>query len=369
MVLQRLFDIILTLAKSSLALRGHREDLSQEGYHGNFLSVVQLVARYDSILRQVLDLPKGATRYLSPKIQNEMIECLGMTLEDHLLEKIRASPFFSVIMDTAQDISKVDQLSIIVRYAVITRSENREPVDTEIREVFLGLYAVTKHGAADLVNQVTELFAEKSIDMKKCVGPGYDGASVMSGMYNGVQKRIKDIQPNAEYVHCASHNLNLVINDSVSGCVEVHNFFSTIQEMYTFFGGSIKRCDLLSQFTGESEITLKKLNPTRWSSRVNTISAVKLRFFDIIKALSEIALKSRDKDERNDANSIKTKMLDFEFVFLCKFMHHDLNEANKALVEIEKKLKIYRNDFDLFKYKMKKLYYKSVTNFKINIPV
>lgn len=45
-VLQRLFDIILILAKSSLALRGHQEDLSQEGYHGNFLSFVELVARH-----------------------------------------------------------------------------------------------------------------------------------------------------------------------------------------------------------------------------------------------------------------------------------------------------------------------------------
>lgn len=36
MVLQRLFGIILTLVKSALALRRHQEDLSQEGYHGNF---------------------------------------------------------------------------------------------------------------------------------------------------------------------------------------------------------------------------------------------------------------------------------------------------------------------------------------------
>lgn len=58
-VLRRLFDIIITLAKSSLALRGHREDLSERGNHGNFLSIVQLVARYDHILRQVVDMPKG----------------------------------------------------------------------------------------------------------------------------------------------------------------------------------------------------------------------------------------------------------------------------------------------------------------------
>lgn len=64
MVLQRLFDIILTLAKSSLALRGHQEDLSQEGNHENFLSFVELVVRYDHILRQVLDMPKGNNNYL-----------------------------------------------------------------------------------------------------------------------------------------------------------------------------------------------------------------------------------------------------------------------------------------------------------------
>ncbi|GBP51912.1 52 kDa repressor of the inhibitor of the protein kinase [Eumeta japonica] len=135
MVLQRLFDIILTLAKSSLALRGHREDLSQEGYHGNFLSFVELVARYDHILRQVLDMPKGSTRYLSATIQNEMIEILGTKLETHLLEQIRASPFFAIIMDTTQDISK--------------------SIDVGVKEVFLGFYAAIKHGAADLVNQIT----------------------------------------------------------------------------------------------------------------------------------------------------------------------------------------------------------------------
>lgn len=73
----------------------------------------------------------GSTRYLSATIQNEMIECLGTKLENHLLDQIRASPFFTIIMDTTQDISKVDQLSIVVRYAVISRSENGQPIDIE----------------------------------------------------------------------------------------------------------------------------------------------------------------------------------------------------------------------------------------------
>jgi hypothetical protein len=48
-------------------------------------------------------------------------------------------------MDTTQDIAKVDQLSIVVRYAAISRSENRQPVDIKVKEVFLDFYAVTKH--------------------------------------------------------------------------------------------------------------------------------------------------------------------------------------------------------------------------------
>lgn len=59
LVLQRLFDIVITLARNSLPLRGHREQLLQEGIHGNFLSLVNLLAKYDPILQQVVNLPKG----------------------------------------------------------------------------------------------------------------------------------------------------------------------------------------------------------------------------------------------------------------------------------------------------------------------
>jgi len=187
----------------------------------------------------------------------------------------------------------------------------------------------------------------------------------MSGRYNSVQKHIKDIQPNAEYVHCASHNLNLVINDAVRGCMEIQHFFITLQELYNFLGNRIKRWDLLSKFTSESEVTLKKLNPTRWSSRINTITAVKLRFFDIIKSLSEIALNLKNVDERNEADNIKKKLFKFEFVLLCEFMYHvlnninyasnilqkvdiDLDQASNVLEETKDKLKMYRNDFESF---------------------
>jgi len=53
--------------------------------------------------------------------------------------------------------------------------------------VFFGFYAVTKHGAVHLVNQMITLISHKDLDLKKCVSQGYDGANVMSGRYNSVQ--------------------------------------------------------------------------------------------------------------------------------------------------------------------------------------
>ena len=198
-------------------------------------------------------------------------------------------------------------MSIIIRHVCIIRDENQQPTNIKISETFLGFYELKDHSAEGMTDQVMNILKEMNIPIEKCYGQGYDGASVMSGVYNGVQTRIKRIQPHAEYVHCASHNLNLVINDCVSVCPEVSSVFATLQRIYTFFGNSINRWDLLSQFTGESEITLKRLNPTRWSGRIQSLAAVKVRYVDILKALSEISLKSKKKDERDEAMQIQKK--------------------------------------------------------------
>ena len=43
------------------------------------------------------------------------------------------------------------------------------------------------------------------------VGQGYDGVSVMSSSRNEVQGKVAEKYPNAMYVHCRSHVLNLAI--------------------------------------------------------------------------------------------------------------------------------------------------------------
>lgn len=159
----------------------------------------------------------------------------------------------------------------------------------------------------------------------------------MSSTYNGLQQKIRNIQQNAEYVHCASHNLNLVLKDAIEKNKDVSAFFITLQDIYSFFGNSINRWDLLSKLTGESNVTLKKLNPTRWSGRLTSLLAVKLRYLDIIKSLTHLILTEK-KEIRDEAQNLKSKMENFQFIFMCVFLFKILSEVNLASKILQKKM-------------------------------
>jgi hypothetical protein len=113
----------------------------------------------------------------------------------------------------------------------------------------------------------------------------------MSGVHSGVQARIKKMHPRAIYVHCASHNLNLVLNDCIKAIPQLCNFYSLLEREYTFFGNSIERWKLLSG-EGTVSTTLKRLCPTRWSSRNDAPNAIIFRFTDVLKVLTMIILQT-----------------------------------------------------------------------------
>ncbi len=103
----------------------------------------------------------------------------------------------------------------MIRHVHILRNARLESQGFEIKETFLGFFDQTDLTAEGMKNKILTILQELNISLEKCVGQGYDGANVMSGTYNGLQQKIRNIQQNAEYVHCASHNLNLVLKDAI----------------------------------------------------------------------------------------------------------------------------------------------------------
>lgn len=58
-------------------------------------------------------------RYLSKDIQNALIHNLAHKLENTLVAEVNNAAFLALIMDTTQDIAKIDQLSIVIRYVKV----------------------------------------------------------------------------------------------------------------------------------------------------------------------------------------------------------------------------------------------------------
>ena len=206
----------------------------------------------------------------------------------------------------------------------------------QVIEAFTSFTEVEDSSAIGLHKLITNSIQEKGLDIKNCRGQGYDGAAVMSGKYSSLQKKIQDVAPHAYYVHCASHNLNLVLKDAMEGVTETRLFYNTIESVYTFFGHSIVRWQKLQNIHDRfsSNPTLKVLNPTRWSGRYDAVYALKERFSDIMKCLTHIILTSTKPKERDEAMAIKKQIENFDFVFMlvvqCKILEI-VNIPSKAM--------------------------------------
>jgi hypothetical protein len=82
-VLRRLIDIVIYLAERNLSFRGTTEKLGAYD-NGNFLGLVELIAKYDPILLEHSGRVQNkeiADHYLGPVIQNEIINVVGTEVQ------------------------------------------------------------------------------------------------------------------------------------------------------------------------------------------------------------------------------------------------------------------------------------------------
>jgi len=95
-------------------------------------------------------------------------------------------------------------MSVCVRYTV----------GLNVVERFLAFVDVSENqNAESLCAKIFEFLTENQLDKYHIVAQSYDGASVMSGKFNGVQSKVKNKFPYAIYTHCMAHRMNLVVID------------------------------------------------------------------------------------------------------------------------------------------------------------
>lgn len=193
-ILHRLLDITLFLAKQNLPFRGHKEDESSLN-KGNFLEMVEMLSKYDSVLKEhLMRLKQGTCKlkasvsYLAPNTQNEFINVLANHVKELLVTDIKSAKYFGIIFDSTPDISHTDQMSEVIRYVKIHNGK------VEVREVFLGFFPLKGKKAADLSSEILKSLESDGLDIMMCRAQGYDNAATMAGIHGGVQAILKKEQ-------------------------------------------------------------------------------------------------------------------------------------------------------------------------------
>lgn len=152
-ILTRLIKIILFLTSGNTALRGNEGKTENSGDEGNFLRTVRLLADFDPVLNRLLYKEETRTKYLSWKIQNELIDLLAINMRKIICDEVRSAQCFTIIMDSTQDVSKIDQVSFILRYVVVNHNDHV----FQIKESFLGFFTLDKHSSENHVNLIKDI--------------------------------------------------------------------------------------------------------------------------------------------------------------------------------------------------------------------
>ena len=128
------------------------------------------------------------------------------------------------MVDESKDISKQEQMSVVLCY--IQRSD--------VYEHFIGFIHVSQLDAALLCKYICDTLAFFDLSLDNCISQSYNGASVMSGSCTGVQSCIKEFAPQAVYIHCHAHRLNLVLVDCVKATLYAGDFFASLESIHVF---------------------------------------------------------------------------------------------------------------------------------------
>ncbi|XP_050064463.1 uncharacterized protein LOC126553328 [Aphis gossypii] len=183
--------------------------------------------------------------YLGNKIQNELIALIEENIKSKIIDILKESKYFSIILDCTPDVSHSEQLTIVVRFV-----KKNEAV---ICEHFLGFVPINDSTRKGLSDCLLNVLAELKLNINDLRGQGYDN------------------------------------------------------ELYVYFSASTKRWNILKK--NISNLTLKPLSNTRWESRIESIKPLKYQLGEIYNSLIQINEdETEDMNTRLLAQSLYPKL-------------------------------------------------------------
>ncbi|CAN6696635.1 unnamed protein product [Malus baccata var. baccata] len=343
-LLRGALDCTRWLLQQGLPFRGHDESFKSSN-RGNYLELMQFLADHnDKVRKVVFENASKNLKYTSSDIQKDLVRACAIETIGAITKDMEGT-FFSLLVDGSRDSSTKEQMAVVLRYV------NKEG---EVIERFLGVQHVSSTTSSSLEEAIERLFASTNLSMSKLRGQGYDGASNMKGELNGLKAKILNKYPQAFYVHCFAHQLQLALVAVAKGIEGVAIFFNNASILVNTIGSSCKRRDAfrekqLEQIkkaldigdleTGRGlnqEISLMRPCDTRWNSHYGTIVSIIVMFEAVVEVLEWIKDDTK-QDNFGEVSKLFHDIQTFDFVFHLFFMRLILGITNELSQALQKK--------------------------------
>ncbi|XP_042460741.1 zinc finger MYM-type protein 1-like [Zingiber officinale] len=294
----------------------------------------------------------GNNQMIAPKIQKQLVNACAVETTNAILADL-GDRWFTLLLDEARDCSVKEQMAVVIRYV------NKHG---EVIERFMAVVHVATTTAACLKEAIDSLFAKYGLSVARLRGQGYDGASNMSGEFNGLKSLIMKENPYALYVHCFAHQLQLVVVAVAQANQYVCDFMWIVGSIVNTSASSCKRADKLRQLEhdrkvkllerGEissgrglnQETSLARPGDTRWGSHHSTLCRIEQMWPSVIEVLQNL-IDDGDRSSKGLSRTLVERMERFDvqkLVCLAHFYEDDFSWNERMLVEQE--LETYIDD-------------------------
>ena len=252
---------------------------------------------------------------------------MGGAVRDKICKAVQEANVFSLLADETKDVSKVEQLAIVLRCVDISTAS--------VYEQYIPAECLTAQSSS---SYILDTLRKHELEPNCIVSQGYDGASVMSGCCKGVQTQIRKMAPHAIYIHCNAHCLNLCLVDSAKAVRGASDFFGLLETLYMYVFLSTSKCHVIfmeqqSQLHPDKQHRqLQKLSDTRWPCWHNAVSAVCYTYDAVLATLSE-CVSTFDGTKAAEARGLLLQVKSFQFV-LCLTIFDRLLSCAKGLSDV-----------------------------------
>uniref|UniRef100_A0A452GIL1 DUF4371 domain-containing protein n=1 Tax=Gopherus agassizii TaxID=38772 RepID=A0A452GIL1_9SAUR len=326
-VVKRMVDVVIFLSKRNLAFRGSNEKRADPS-NGNFLGLFELLAKYDNVLSKLLQRIKKAetpVQYLSPQIQNELIQLVASNIQEANIAQLKKAKYYSVNLDCTPDVSHEEHMSVVLCFVECNGEDG-----VNICEVFVDFLNVHDTTGEGLLEAFLEKANNLGIDIADMRGQAYDNGANMRGKNKHMRGNMLEINDRALYVLCGAHTWNLVISDAAKSSKYAVHFFGLINRIYIIFFSSCSRWDILQE---HMPISVKGLSDTRWESRIDAVKPLLYHLEELCNALSslrEYALEKKDGNTATQAGALLDHVTMWPFVLTVYTWYDILFHVNKT---------------------------------------